>query len=142
MSEQERKFSIRARRRARVLATQALYQWQFNPSDIEDINAEFCEYNQHLKVDWDFFKELTVGVTQNIKHLDDLITPCLQKSILIINNVEHAILRLACYEIKYLEDIHYKVSIKEYIKVVEEFGNEHGDKFIHGALGSIIGNED
>ena len=47
--------NIRSRHRARILAMQALYQWNMAHGELNDIEAHFRVENEDLKVDWPFY---------------------------------------------------------------------------------------
>jgi len=52
-------------------------------------------------------------------------------------NVEKNLLRMALYEMKYLDDIPPSVSINEAIELAKVFGGEDSGKFVNGILDSI-----
>ncbi|MDE6189523.1 MAG: transcription antitermination factor NusB, partial [Clostridia bacterium] len=49
-----------------------------------------------------------------------------------------AALLLACYEMKYIEDIPLKVSISEAIELVKIFSTENSNKFVNGVLKGVF----
>lgn len=51
--------------------------------------------------------------------------------------VEHAILRIAVYELLKREDVPYKVVINEAIDLTKTFGAEDSHKFINGVLDKV-----
>ncbi|MBR2885452.1 MAG: transcription antitermination factor NusB [Clostridia bacterium] len=55
-----------------------------------------------------------------------------------ISKVNLAILQLSIYEIKYMDDIPYKVSANEAIKLAKEYGGNESGAFINGVLGAVI----
>ncbi|MDD4200971.1 MAG: transcription antitermination factor NusB [Eubacteriales bacterium] len=55
--------------------------------------------------------------------------------------VDLAIMRLACGEINYCDDIPNAVTINEAINLAKKFSTENSARFIHGVLGSIIRDE-
>ena len=48
-----------------------------------------------------------------------------------------SILRLAVYEMKYVDDVPQKVAINEAVNLAKEYGGEEDAKFINGILGAI-----
>ena len=55
-----------------------------------------------------------------------------------ISKVNLALLQLSIYEIKYMDDIPYKVSANEAIKLAKEYGGNESGAFINGVLGAVI----
>ena len=51
--------------------------------------------------------------------------------------VDRNILRLACFEFMYLEDIPSKVTINEAVELAEKFGGIDSGKFINGILDNV-----
>lgn len=126
-----------ARRKARRLALQAVYQWQFTKNSIDEIDAQFREDCNPNKVDIPYFSELLSGVINNITNIDDQMRPFLDRDIKDINPVELAILRIAIYELVYRSDIPYKVIINEALESAKAFGAEEGFKYINGVLDKV-----
>lgn len=58
-----------------------------------------------------------------------------------INRVCLAALRVAVYEMKYLEGIPAKVSAAEAVAIVKKYADEKEGKFVNGVLGEYIKNE-
>lgn len=53
-------------------------------------------------------------------------------------SVDRAILRLACYEMMYVEEVPISVAINEAVDLAKDFGGEdESPKFVNGVLGSI-----
>ncbi|MCQ2545164.1 MAG: transcription antitermination factor NusB [Clostridia bacterium] len=55
--------------------------------------------------------------------------------------VDLAIMRLACGEINYCDDIPEAVTVNEAINLAKKFSTDNSARFIHGVLGSITRNE-
>lgn len=57
--------------------------------------------------------------------------------------VDLAIMRLACGEIRYCDDIPEAVTINEAINMAKKYSTDNSARFIHGVLGAITkGNKD
>jgi N utilization substance protein B len=126
-----------ARRKARRLALQAIYQWQFTEIAIKEIEAQFLENCNPKKIDIPYFSELVTGVINNIANIDEQMRPFLDRALKDINKVELAILRIAIYELLYRLDIPYKVIINEALESAKAFGAEEGFKYINGVLDKV-----
>lgn len=129
--------SPKARRRARVVAMQALYQWHLNQTPSNELQAEFRVANAHYKCDWILFGELLTGVLKQVSTLDALIEPKLVHPMAVVNPVELAILRLGAFELKDRLDIPYRVVISQYVDIALEFGAQDGEKFVNGVLDKL-----
>ena len=55
--------------------------------------------------------------------------------------IDRNILRLACFELIFLEEIPPKVSINEAIELAKEFGDIDSARFVNGILDSVYRQE-
>ncbi|MCK5876313.1 MAG: transcription antitermination factor NusB [Candidatus Marithrix sp.] len=137
------KFKPKARTAARKLALQALYQWQITKQDISIIEEQLLEDPDRLiiqslsKIDIPYFKQLVNGVYRNFNELDTAYTPWLDRGINEIDLIELAILRIGCYELKYCQDIPFKVALNEAVELAKSFGSEKSHKYINGILDKL-----
>ncbi|KID54721.1 transcription antiterminator NusB [Pseudoalteromonas luteoviolacea] len=127
-----------ARRKARVLALQAVYSWQLSGNPIADIEQQMLIENDVSKVDVEYFKDLARGVAVNHKQLDEAIQPHLSRPFDDLDMVELATLRVSAYELKFREDVPYKVAINEGIELAKMFGAEDSHKFVNGVLDKAV----
>lgn len=125
------------RRRARVLALQALYQRHFSKSPINDIEAEFMVDNDMSKVDSAFFRDLLRGIHREQSELDRAIEPLLDRPLAEVDPIELAIVRIGTYELKYRIDVPYRVVINEGIELAKRFGGTEGHKFVNSLLDKL-----
>ena len=123
-----------ARHKARKLALQAIYSWQVSNNPIADIEQQMLVANDVNKIDVNYFKDLAQGVTINYKILDEAVKPHLDRPFEDIDLIEKAILRLSCYELKFRQDVPYKVAINEGIELAKLFAAEDSHKFVNGVL--------
>lgn len=127
-----------ARRRARECAVQAIYSWQLSQNSITDIEAAFLAEQDMKGVDTKYFRELIHGVVRNHLQLDELMAPYLtERSVDELGPIEHAVLRLALYELTKREDVPYKVVINEAIELTKSFGAEDSHKFVNGVVDKV-----
>lgn len=115
------------RREAREYAFKTLFQLDVN----DEIDA-FDENNDYLST-------VIKGVKTYVTELDKLISDHLINwTIERIATVDKTILRIALFEIKYMDDIPTSVSINEAIELAHKYGDEKSGKFINGILSNII----
>ncbi|WP_105169021.1 transcription antitermination factor NusB [Pseudoalteromonas sp. T1lg23B] len=127
-----------ARRKARILALQAVYSWQLSGNPIADIEQQMLIENDVSKVDVEYFKDLARGVAVNQKQLDEIVKPHLSRPFDDLDEVERAVLRVSAYELKFREDVPYKVAINEGIELAKMFGAEDSHKFVNGVLDKAV----
>ncbi len=126
-----------ARKLARRALVQALYQWDIAKQDIQTIEKQFREENTTSKMDLPYFTELLHAIPANTSELDELISPCVNRSMAEMNPVELAILRLAVFELKHRLDIPYRVVINEAVDLAKKYGADQGHKFVNSVLDKI-----
>lgn len=83
----------------------------------------------------DYVKRVFFGITENERIIEDKIEECLvgwKKER--VSYVGKAILRLAVYELMFMEDIPAKVSINEAIEISKHYDDDKAYVFINGVL--------
>lgn len=116
------------RRTAREEAFKTLFQLDLNKE-----NIDYYEANN------EFVDQLIQGVLQHHQALDEWIRTHLENwSLERVATTEKTILRIALYEMKYLEDIPNAVSINEAVELANQYGDEKSGKFINGVLAKFI----
>lgn len=123
-----------ARKKARQLAMQAIYQWQVTKDAPPTIESQFLADNDISQFDVTYFKQLLHGIISKIEDLDQQLGPLLDRSLQEITPVELAILRLSAFELAYVVDVPYRVIINEGIELAKKFGSTDGHKFVNGVL--------
>ncbi|MGH8434140.1 MAG: transcription antitermination factor NusB [Pseudomonas sp.] len=128
---------IAARRQARSLAMQALYQWHLAGQAINEIEAQFRVDNDFTAVDGAYFREILHGVPAHKTEIDEAFAPCLDRPLEELDPVELAILRLSTFEMLKRLDVPYRVVINEGIELAKVFGATDGHKFVNGVLDKL-----
>lgn len=127
-----------ARSFARQRALQALYQWLLTGDDIGQIERQFYEDQEMDQVDNLHFRRLLHGIPEKITELDQLITPLIDRPLDQLTPIEHTILRIGCYELRFCgEDVPWKVAINESVELAKKFGAEESFKYINGVLDKL-----
>ena len=86
-----------------------------------------------------YIEDIVTGVAEKEEELNEIITSKLKDwTIQRLSKVNLALLQLSIYEIKYMEDIPYKVSANEAIKLAKKYGENESSAFINGVLGAVI----
>ena len=125
------------RREARELIMKMLYEMTFHPE--KDANLLLEGYTQDMKGKVkDFIVNEFNGVFQHQEEIDSIIEASSTNwSINRIAKVDHMLLRMAVYELKWGEDIPQKVAINEAIEIAKVYSTDKSPKFINGILGNI-----
>lgn len=137
------------RRLAREIAVQSLYQMEMNEvAAVDAVNMLFDEVNEEneLGIDStdvsaidDHVRELVNGVTENKSAIDDMLQGYLTGwQVDRLSRVDRQILRLACYEMIYRDDVPPKAAINEAIDLAKHFGTDESGKFVNGVLGRLL----
>lgn len=126
-----------ARRQARRLALQALYQWQMAGASLASVETQFREDNDMQKVDQAYFHEILHAVPAQISTLDELVTPHLDRPLAELTPIELNILRMGAYELRHRKDVPYKVVINEGVDLAKSFGATDGHKYVNGVLDKL-----
>lgn len=129
---------MRKRTRSREIVLQVLYQLEIRGNDVIGEIDDFCtEQGKEAEVS-DFAIKLVRGCVQEIKEIDRKITAISENwELQRMPVVDRNILRLACYELFYMDDIPPKVSINEAIDLAKRFSTEKSGVFVNGILDKI-----
>ena len=126
------------RRRARELAIQVLFHLEFSPDDPSEVFDLICENFDARESIKDFSKRLVLGVWEKKKTLDKAISEASKNwRIERMARLDRSILRLAVFEIMFIEDIPPKVSLDEAVEIGKKFGSEDSGRYINGVLDNI-----
>lgn len=78
------------------------------------------------------------GYGENKDAIDELIVSASENWALDrMPMVDRSLLRLAAYEMRYVEEVPVSVSINEAVNLAKEFGGDDSPRFINGILGRI-----
>ncbi len=126
------------RRKARELAIQVLFNLEFSSDSPTDVFDLICEMFNSGRAIRSFSKELVLGVCKERDDLDGLIRNASKNWRLErMSRIDKCILRLATFEILFMDDIPPKVSIDEAVEIGKKFGRDGSGGFINGVLDNI-----
>ena len=123
-----------ARRRAREVALQGLYEWLVSGTDAGVIDAHMREQEGFDKADRAHFDALLHGCIAEAADLDAVLAKFVDRKTTELSPVEHAVLMIGAYELKHCIDIPYKVAINEAVELAKSFGGTDGHKYVNGVL--------
>ncbi len=125
------------RRRAREEAFILIFEKVFNDCSTDEI-LEIAEEARDLQAD-EYIKTVFAGVYDNITEIDGLISEnAVGWKIDRISKATLCILRLAIFEIKYMEDIPASVSINEAVEIAKKYATSEDASYINGILSTIV----
>ena len=126
------------RRRAREFALQVLYQLDIRKERAEEVLHQFWKENDDEKEVQNFTNILVKGVEEKRSEIDKLLTEyALNWDLSRMSVVDRSILRLGTFEILFLKEIPFAVSINEAIELAKSFGTDDSFKFINGILNRV-----
>ncbi len=132
------KSSRSARRRARELALQGLYQWLVGGHGAEAIEAHAKQDDQlGPGVDLQHYRELLSGVIEHASDLRSRFALHLDRQPEVLSPVEHSILLIATYELLHRPEIPYRVVINEAVELAKSFGGTDGFRYVNGVLDKV-----
>ena len=123
-----------ARRRAREVALQGLYQWLLSQADGAEIEAHLQEHESFDKLDRVHLDALLHGCIREAAELDAVLARHVDRKTSLLSPVEHAVLMIGVYELKHCIDIPYRVAINEGVELAKSFGGTDGHKYVNGVL--------
>jgi transcription antitermination protein NusB len=123
-----------ARRRARELVLQGLYQWFLTGGDLNTVAEHIRELEEFDHCDRPHFDALLKGCIDNASTLEGVLVKHLDRPINELSPIEHGILLIAGFELQHCLDIPYKVVINEAVELAKSFGGTDGHKYVNGVL--------
>lgn len=126
-----------ARRRARELALQGVYQWLLSAETAGAIEAHIAEIPGFPRADKPHFDALLYGVIREADALRACFTRHLDRPAAELSPVEHAVLLLGSYELMFRVEVPYRVAINEAVELAKSFGGTDGFKYVNGVLDKV-----
>lgn len=129
---------VHARTRARASALALLYS-----SDITELDvAQIVEEGRYPADDFDlpeYAEGLVLGVAEHREEIDERLASTSENwSVERMPVVDRAILRLATYEMLFVDDVPVAVTIDEAVELAKQYGGEDdSSRFVNGVLGRI-----
>lgn len=118
------------RREAREKALQTLFQLENTELTIEDAMSHVLEGQNDP-----FYEKLVRGTTEHIAQIDESLKTKLENwSLDRLPKIERTVLRLAVFELLFMQDAPSKVVMNEAIELCKTFGDDKSSKFVNGVL--------
>ena len=127
-----------ARRKARAIALQALYEIDSVGHEAEAVVSRLLAEGGLSEENNVFVRELVSQVIQNKEKIDlNIQSFATAWPIAQIPVIDRNILRLAIFEILFDNKVSVKVAINEAVELAKKFGSDSSPKFVNGVLGSV-----
>lgn len=123
-----------ARRRAREVALQGLYEWLVSGADAGVIDAHMREQEGFAECDAAHFDALLHGCIREAAQLDAVLSRHVDRKTTELSPIEHGALMIGTYELIHCLEVPYKVAINEAVELAKSFGGTDGHKYVNGVL--------
>ncbi|MBN2875709.1 MAG: transcription antitermination factor NusB [Spirochaetales bacterium] len=131
-----------SRRKARIVAFQALYAWDASSMPKEELLSfswlgedSAASADEELRT---FASLIVSGTLEKLEDVDAAIRSHLEHwAFERLKKVDLAILRVAIYSLLYQDDIPPQITMDEAIEIAKEFGSEESYRFINGVLDAV-----
>lgn len=127
------------RKVARESTMQLLYQMDLKNDFSKDVIDIFFENNEFESDEIEYINRVTKGVSDNIENIDSFVEKYSEGwAIKRIAKIDLAILRIAIFEILYIEGMPPQVSINEAVDIAKKYGTDQSSNYINGLLGTFL----
>lgn len=127
------------RTKAREYAFVLLFEYKFQPEEIETLLSDFVEEFKPGEQK-EYIERVVRGVVGNLSEIDEKINSVSKDwKVERISCVSIAVLRLAVFEILFCEDIPSVVAVNEAVSLAKKYDGEEAAPFVNGILGKISG---
>lgn len=128
------------RRTLREVIFSILFKYEFNSMEEMDEQIKYTieDLDEISDENLDYILDKTKNILALISDIDEIIVSISEGwNIDRIGKAELAILRLAIYEMKYDEDVPFKVAINEAVELAKIYCNDDAKRFINGLLAKV-----
>lgn len=149
---------MRKRTRAREFALQIMYEYDMTHAEFSEIWDRFWTVSKDTMLSHaekkdvrkdrendeikNYTEKLVRGCVERLESIDNIIERFAEHwEIKRMAYVDRNIMRLAVYEILYLEEIPVKVAINEAVELAKRYGESDSSKFVNGILDKIAKTE-
>ncbi|MCI5726137.1 MAG: transcription antitermination factor NusB [Clostridium sp.] len=129
------------RKISREEAMKVLFSKGITKESVDEVIENYLDEFEGDKsqLDLDYIKNILLGIEEKHEEIDALIEKNLKNwKIERISKVNLAILRIAVYEMKYVDDVPDKVALNEAIEICKKYSDEKSVSFVNGVLDAIL----
>ena len=129
---------FRGRRRARVLALEALYRMDLVGGDPQEILEDILRRESPPEEIAAYTRNLFFTAVRNLKEIDTLIRETLEHwSLERLTAIDRSILRMAIGEMLFSREVPFRVVIDEAVELSKIYSKEEAHRFVNGVLDAV-----
>jgi len=129
---------VTRRRRARECAVETLYRCDLLHDDPRETMEDVLKRRRTPERSAAYCRRLVSLALEESARIDETLSATIVHWKLDrLSYVDRAILRLACCELLYIEEVPTTVSINEAVELAKEFGDDRSAQFVNGVLDAI-----
>ncbi|MER3420392.1 MAG: transcription antitermination factor NusB [Chloroflexota bacterium] len=126
------------RRRARILALQALYEADVGRHAAEEVLARLSAERPDPPAVVEFARRLVQGVLAHRSAIDRILAEVApQWPLTEVAAIDRNILRIAIYEVLFDNETPVRAAVNEAVELAKAFGSESSARFVNGVLGTV-----
>ena len=119
---------------------QCLFGLDFTGNEVDDALAVFWDSTPARATVREYAETLVRGVAAHLEELDEAITGALENwSPERVGRIERNAIRVALYEMRFVDDVPDGVAINEAIEVARRFGSDEAPRFVNAVLDRLKG---
>jgi len=127
-----------SRRESREHSLKFLFQMEFHDDDYDVMKEYFLEEARLKENELEYFNNIVDGVSLQKKELDDIYSVYLKNwNLSRVARIDQTILRIATFEIIYIPDVPFNVSVSEAVVLAKKYSTEESRAFINGVLKNL-----
>jgi N utilization substance protein B len=135
----QRKDVMGARRKARELVLQMLYQFDVSGNEPDAIIGTFDDLQNSKPNTREFAVRVFKGTVENMQKIDDMIQAQSENwRMARMAVIDRNIIRMSVYEFLHEDETPKLVIIDEAIEIAKKFGTQKSSQFINGILDGIL----
>lgn len=129
-----------SRSQARCEAFKIIFELNQHLDDIDFLFDNLMNELPQSITSMPYIKDVVLGVAERYDELSEIISQNLATGWRIerISKVARAVLMLAVYEIKYVDDVPEKVAINEAVELAKKFDEPDSSAFVNGVLAGVV----
>jgi len=137
MEDKKKKSS--SRRKARDEVFKILFQSSMHSDNIEELFIYLLQEKPEMEKSMSYIRGTVLGCIEKNDEMENIISKNISGNwkITRISKVALNILKLAVYEMKYVEDVPEKVAIDEAVELAKKYSDEKNASFINGVLSGV-----
>jgi N utilization substance protein B len=131
---------MRRRHKARRWTLQILYAWEVRGSErpLQDDAAEFFSRRKIASQTREYAERLISALAENLAGIDTTLADAAENwEVDRMSIIDRNILRIAITELRYVEDIPWKVAIDEAVTLASRYGGADSPRFVNGVLDAL-----